>query len=282
MGEYCFLEGDASGGSRPLPVPGARRATAAPRCAHTQIQTRTQTHTHAHTSPPPHPPPRGPQPYRRPTAPTIGLGSSRTPLSLGSPPSSPRQRQQLPALATELFLNSFPTSRRAPAAPTSAPAPAPAPTAAAPRPPPPPPGRAGMLQVAGSSAPHQTRLCNMAESEGEKPRERGIAPTCGQLPRPAFGSHAASPAADAGVGGGGGFFFFPPGAFPPFSLPLSLSPLPLPHTHSPFLSIPARYLSSIVSLDTFAHAHGRLPPALLHFSAAKKKFAAIHHRRRGP
>lgn len=87
-----------------------------------------------------------------------------------------------------------------------------------------------------SSAPHQTRLCNMAEREGEKPRERGIAPTCGQLPRPAFGSHAASPAADAGVGlgwGGRFFFFFLPELFLLFRSPSPslLSPSPA-HTLS--------------------------------------------------
>lgn len=127
-----------------------------------------------------------------------------------------------------------------------------------------------------SPAPHQTCLCNMAEREGEKPRERGIAPTCGQLPRPAFGSHAASPAADAGVGlaggGGGAFFFLSSRSFSSFfapPLPLS-SPSPA-HTHTLPFSQSRLAISPALSVWTPSHMRTGGSPPLFNISAPPKK-----------
>lgn len=92
----------------------------------------------------------------------------------------------------------------------------------------------------------------------QKAKERDVAPTRGQFPCPAFGPHGASLSAwvclDFFLDLFSSFFFF----LCPFSLGFSIQ---------------TRYLSSIVSLDTFAHAHRPKTAS----SKCQKKFGTIYH-----
>lgn len=89
-------------------------------------------------------------------------------------------------------------------------------------------------------------------------KERDVAPTRGQFPCPAFGPHGASLSAWVCLD----FFLDLFSSFLFFLCPFSLG-----------FSIQTRYLSSIVSLDTFAHAHSPESAG----SKCQKKFGTIYH-----
>lgn len=93
-------------------------------------------------------------------------------------------------------------------------------------------------------------------SKGEK--ERDVAPTRGKFPCPAFGPHGARLSAWVCLD----FFLDLFSSFLFFLCPFSLG-----------FSIQTRYLSSIVSLDTFAHAHSPRSAG----SKCQKKFGTIYH-----
>lgn len=89
-------------------------------------------------------------------------------------------------------------------------------------------------------------------------KERDVAPTRGQFPCPAFGPHGASLSARDCLDFSWMFFSL----LFVFSQSFSLG-----------FSIQTRYLSSIVSLDTFAHAHN----ATFASSKWQQKFETIYH-----
>lgn len=92
----------------------------------------------------------------------------------------------------------------------------------------------------------------------KRKKERDVAPTRGQFPCPAFGPHGASLSAWVCLD----FFLDLFSSFLFFLSPFSLG-----------FSIQTRYLSSIVSLDTFAHAHSPKSAG----SKCQKKFGTIYH-----
>lgn len=92
----------------------------------------------------------------------------------------------------------------------------------------------------------------------KRKKERDVAPTRGQFPCPAFGPHGASLSAWVCLD----FFLDLFSSFLFFLCPFSLG-----------FSIQTRYLSSIVSLDTFAHAHSPGTAG----SKCQKKFGTIYH-----
>lgn len=92
----------------------------------------------------------------------------------------------------------------------------------------------------------------------KRKKERDVAPTRGQFPCPAFGPHGASLSAWVCLD----FFLDLFSSFLFFLCPFSLG-----------FSIQTRYLSSIVSLDTFAHAHSSKSTS----SKCQKKFGTIYH-----